>query len=127
MPTSDIKLDLLEDEMNYTALMQDVSLSLLEYVNKECDRRNELRKFFMPPGVFDGIVNVFVQQLKKKPIRPHLCDPKARAALIEQFVGKIESSLTDREPRTFAEICEVLPCVTLQLNKANLSEPFAEL
>lgn len=69
--------------------MQDMSLSLHDHVHKS-GRREELRKLFLPPGVFDGVVSVLVQQLTKNPIRPHICDAGARKALIEQLVTKIE-------------------------------------
>lgn len=57
MTTSDIKKDLLFDEHSYTAIVQDITLDLHDHVNAG-ERRNELRKFFLPVGVFDGIVNV---------------------------------------------------------------------
>jgi len=82
-----VKLELLTDEHSYTALVQDFNLSLQEYIeckkSGDSERRLALRKFFMPPGVFDGLVNVLVQQLTKKPMRPHLCDAQARLALID--------------------------------------------
>lgn len=40
---------------------------------------------------------------------------------------KILKGLPDREPRKFAEICEVLPIITLDLPKANLSPAFVDL
>ena len=42
-------------------------------------------------------------------------------------MAKIEGGLPDREPRKFADICEVLPMITLDLPKANLSPAFADL
>jgi hypothetical protein len=79
-----IKEDVLHDELKYTHLQQDLSLSLLDYIEsfKEDDERNTLKHFFMPPGIFDGVVNILAQQLTKSPIRPHVCDPAARMALI---------------------------------------------
>ena len=106
--------------------MQDMSLSLHDHIHKG-ERREELRKLFLPPGVFDGVVSVLVQQLTKNPIRPHICDAGARKALIEQLVTKIEQALPDREPRSLSDICEVLPCVGLDLPKANLSPAFVDL
>lgn len=128
MTGREIKDDLLYDESAYTAIVQDVTLNLHDYVNKNEDRRIALRKFFLPPGVFDGIVNVLVQQLTKNPVRPHICDEGARIALIEQLCNQIVDTLSkDREPRTFADVCEVLPCITLNLPKANLSGAFSDL
>lgn len=57
MPSRDIKNELLFDEHSYTAIMQDITLDLHDHINKG-ERRNELRKFFLPAGVFDGIINV---------------------------------------------------------------------
>ena len=73
MSAREIKDDLLFDESAYTAIVQDISLSMHDYISKG-ERRNELRKFFLPPGVFDGVVNVLAQELTKKPMRPHICD-----------------------------------------------------
>ena len=127
MSSSEIREDLLDDENAYTAIVQDLSLTLHDYVNVG-DRRNELRKFFLPPGVFDGIINILVQQLLKKPIRPHICDEQARKALVKQLCDKIVEEVTkDREPRTFAQVCEVLPQIALDLPKKNLSAPFVDL
>ena len=81
----------------------------------------------MPPGVFDGLVNVLVQELAKKPIRPHLCDPQARQKIIEQLVNKITTTVNDREPRKFSDICEVMPMIVLDLPKSNLSAGFSDL
>ena len=55
-------------------------------------------------------------------MRPHLCDSKARKALIKQFVGTIRERLGDKEVRSFAEICEAMPSLVLKLNKADLGE-----
>ena len=123
----------MHDEHAYTALVQDFSLTLNDYIEQRAsgdkERRLVLRKFFMPAGVFDGLINVLVQQLTKRPIRPHLCDAQARYALLDQIVRKLEAACEafDREPRTFSEVCEALPCVTLDLPKANLSSAFVEL
>lgn len=46
-----------------------------------------------------------VQEIVKKPMRPHLCDKHARVALIHQFVTKVRTALVGHEVRTFAEIC----------------------
>ena len=60
--------------------------------------------------------------MRKKPLRPHLCSPNARKVLIAQLVKKIRENLGDNEIRTFAEICEAMPLLTLQLNKSDLGE-----
>jgi len=96
---------------------------MIDYIDSfPTEERNDLRRFFIHPGVFDGFVAVLAQELRKKPMRPHLCDPKARMALIDQFVSKVRQGLGDREVRTFAEICEVIPMMTLQLKKGDLHQ-----
>ena len=55
-------------------------------------------------------------------MRPHLCDSKARKALIGQLVEKIRGNLGSKEVRSFAEICEAMPILVLNLNKADLGE-----
>ena len=104
MKATDIKRELLTDEMSFTGLTQDMALSLHDHINKG-EKRSELRKFFMPPGVFDGVVNVLVQELTKNPVRPHLCDSAARKALIDQLVTKITHAFQKSEPRRFADVC----------------------
>jgi hypothetical protein len=79
-----------------------------------------LKKFFIHPGIFDGLVSVMVREMTKKPIRPHLCDKHARRQLIHQLVTKIRSALGTTEIRTFAEICEEFPIMKLELKKSDL-------
>jgi hypothetical protein len=43
----------------------------------------QYKEFFNSPGVFDGLVNVLIQELRKAPIRPHLCDAKQRTQVID--------------------------------------------
>lgn len=76
----------------------------------------------MPPGIFDGIVNILVQQLTKTPIRPHICDPQARMALIKQFVEIVRQKMREikHEPKDFADVCESLPMIKLKLKKSDL-------
>jgi hypothetical protein len=90
-----IKEEILSDELQYTGVQQDLSLSLLEYIDShEGEAKNNLKHFFMPPGLFDGIVSILAQELTKKTIRPYICEPTARRALIHQFVSKIRTKLT---------------------------------
>ena len=58
-----------------------------------------------------------VQELTKKAMRPHLCDKQARLKLIHQLVTKIRAGLGTNEIRTFAEICEAMPILKLELKK----------
>ena len=75
MANADVKREILQDEKSYVAIYQDFCLSVLDYIKEqEVQERKALQKFFDSPGVFDGLVNVLVLQLHKKPIRPHLCD-----------------------------------------------------
>lgn len=79
MANKDVKADILKDEQSYVAIYQDFCLDVLDYINaQDTDERKELDRFFDSPGVFDGFVNVLVQQLHNKPIRPHLCDKNQR-------------------------------------------------
>ena len=55
-------------------------------------------------------------------MRPHLCDSKARKILIAQLVEKIRENLGENEIRTFAEICEAMPLLILELKKSDLGE-----
>ena len=59
-----------------------------------------------------------MQELRKKPMRPHLCDSKARRAVISQLVETIRERLGEREVRSFAEICEHVPLLELKLRKS---------
>jgi len=69
----------LADETSYVQLQQDLSISLLDFISSQtAEESTALRQFFAHPGVFDGLVSVLVQELNKKPMRPHLCDPNAR-------------------------------------------------
>ena len=53
-------------------------------------------------------------------MRPHLCDKYARRQLIHQLVTKIRKALGAQEIRTFAEICEEIPIMKLELKKSDL-------
>lgn len=57
-----------------------------------------------------------------------MCDPKARAALVQQFVEIIRKKCREmrHEPVDFADICEALPLIRLKLKKADLGA-YAEL
>jgi hypothetical protein len=45
-----------------------------------------VRRLFTSPAVFDALVSILVQELRKKPIRYHLCVPEARRQVIHQVV-----------------------------------------
>lgn len=79
----DVKEDLITEQTSYVALQQDFSLDLLDYIDSHTgSEMNALKKFFIHPGIFDGLVSVMVQEMTKKAIRPHLCDKQARRKLI---------------------------------------------
>jgi len=80
-----IKEDIITDEVKYVAIYQDFAIELLDFIQKQTPYENYVahREFFSSPGVFDGLVNVLAQELRKSPMRPHLCDSKARKVLIE--------------------------------------------
>ena len=61
-------------------------------------------------------------------MRPYLCDPVGRKALLRQFIEKIRTHLknTNHQAKDFSEVCEVLPMIRMQLNKKDLSV-FSEL
>ena len=71
--------------MNFVAVYQDFSLSLIDYINSKepYDTMMEYRQLFDAPGVFDGLVNVLIQEFRKKPMRPHLADREARMEVID--------------------------------------------
>ena len=94
---------------------------MLDYIEShQGDEHNALRKMFIHPAVFDGLVSVLIQELTSKAMRPHLCDKHARKQLIHQLVTKVRAGLGDVEIRSFAEICEHIPCLKLELKKADL-------
>lgn len=79
MANKDVKADILKDEQSFVAIYQDFCLDVLDHIKAQpLDERKALDKFFDSPGVFDGFVNVLVQQLHNKPMRPHLCCKKQR-------------------------------------------------
>ena len=53
----------MQDDINYTHFQQDISLSLLDYIESftNDEERNIIKHFFMPPGIFDGVVNILAQ------------------------------------------------------------------
>lgn len=78
-----VKEEILTDEMMYIGLQQDLAHEMLAYIESHTgDALNETKQFFMPPGIFDGIISIMMQELKQKAIRPYLCDPTGRKALL---------------------------------------------
>jgi hypothetical protein len=131
MENTQVKTEVLQDETNYVAVYQDFSLSLLDYINSQEPYENALlfKEFFNSPGVFDGLVNILVQELRQKPIRPYLCDPQARRVVIDQLVHTV-MDMCDKQNlvlHEFAEVVERLPLIKLRLEKKHLGEGYREL
>lgn len=126
-----VKEEILQDEDHYVALYQDFCLSLIDYVDQQEPYETHLvyKKFFNSPGVFDGLVNVLVQELRKSPIRPHLCDKEQRKNVIEQIVHAVMDLCTEKNLvlHDFAEIMEHMRVLRLTLKKADLAAPFDAL
>ena len=105
-----IKEEVMQDEDNYVAVYQDICLSVLDYIESQetLEARKDLKEFFAPPGIFDGLVNLLVQQIAKSPIRPHICDSKSRRILIHELVTRftdlsIEKNLKVHDFKEFME------------------------
>ena len=106
-------------------MQQDFCIDLMEVIeNWSTDKEENLRikRFFMPPGLFDGLVNILILELKKSPMRPHICERGSRRALMRQMIDIITTTVTDRQPRDFSEICEIFPVMHLSLPKSNLDK-----
>ena len=95
------------------------------------DAYNLWREFLSPPGFFDGIVSVCLQELRRKPIRMHLCDTaKGRRVLLDQLINKIYDYLVIERKfkvKNFGDVCRYMPKINLKLKKSDLSEEFADL
>lgn len=98
---------------------------LLDYIREqEVDDRKELEQFFEAPGLFDGLINVLVQELSKGPIRPHLCDKNQRKKLVVALVQHFKATCEEKNLKIhdFAEIPEHLRCITIELKKSDLAK-----
>lgn len=74
---------MITEQASYVAIQQDFSLDLLEYIESHTgEELHSLKRFLIHPGLFDGIISIMVQEMHKKPMRPHLCDKYARRQLI---------------------------------------------
>lgn len=95
------------------ACTQEFSLSLLDYLEMQTpyETQKVLKEFFNAPGVFDGLVNVLVQELRKSPMRPHLCDKQARLKVIDELVHHMMTRCAEKDIvlHDFAEMIERLP------------------
>jgi hypothetical protein len=57
----DVKEDVITEQTSYVALQQDFSLDLLDYIDSfSGSELNSMKKFFIHPGIFDGLVSVLV-------------------------------------------------------------------
>ena len=94
-------------------------MTLLDHINQQTPYETHLvyKNFFNAPGVFDGLVNVLVQELRRSPIRPHLCDSGARKHVIEQVVRVLINTCEENNLilHDFNEIFEKLTVIKLDL------------
>jgi hypothetical protein len=97
---------------------------LHDYINKSIaseplEYQQSVRRLFQSPAVFDGLVTILVQELRKKPIRYHLCVPEARDKVIDQIVRKMVQVMIEKKlnPQKIGEIIENAPCVVIDLDK----------
>lgn len=65
--------------------------------------------------MFDGLVSILAQEMRKKPMRPYLCHRESRIKIIDQMVTKIlEMVQTNKlKPMKFSEIIEFMPMIKL--------------
>lgn len=121
-----VKEAVLHDEERFFAVQQDFSLHLNDYINKAAD--NEVTRLFSSPALFDGFVTILVQELRKKPIKYHLCVPEARMAVIDQLVKAFVGVMHEKKlnPQKLPEIIEHLSMIVIDLPKKNLGS-FADL
>lgn len=70
-----------------------------------------------------------IQEFRKKPIRPHLADKKARMEVIDQIVNSIKDICYEQSLilHDFSEVPERLPMIKINLEKKNLSPENADL
>ena len=97
-------------------------LEVIENYSDDKETNLKVKRFFTPPGIFDGLVSILIQELKKNPMRPHLCERKARKAIMKQLVETFVTKVVNRVPRDFQEICDDLPLIYLHLPKSNLEK-----
>lgn len=67
---------------------------MLDYMNKEIlgesiEYQQNVKRLLQSSAVFDGLVSILVQELRKKPIRYHLCVPEARKSVIDQVIRQV--------------------------------------
>ena len=71
-------------------------MEIIEDWSSDKDETLRIKRFFTPPGIFDGLVTVLILELKKSPMRPHLCEKNARRQLMRQIIDIITTTVTDR-------------------------------
>ena len=116
--------ELVQDEQSYVALYQDFALNLIDISNEQ----PEIKQFFNSPGVFDGLVNILVQEIKKSPMRPHLAEVNSRKAVMQEIVRQFMKMCDQHNLiiHDFPEICERLSMMTLNLEKKHLNNQDAQ-
>ena len=116
LSNKEVKEEIIKDELSFAALFQEFSGSLIDFVNCEGPERQERRYFFTHPGIFDGVINVLVQELRRKAIRPHLMFEETRQAIISQVYDQIRAAVQNRQVRDFKEIIDELKLIKLNLD-----------
>lgn len=122
-----MKEAVLKDEESFFAVQQDFSIFLNDYIFKgissqSLEHQQNVKRLFQSPAVFDSFVAILVQELRKKPIRYHLCVPEARGAVIEQLVNQMVNTMLEKKlnPQKMGELIEHMPLVVINLDKKNL-------
>jgi hypothetical protein len=111
----DVKEYVLKDEESFVALYQDFCLDLLDLISEKepYEVHLEYKQLFQAPGVFDGLINVLVRELRNSPIRPHLCNKESRRRLLSMVVDEIKKMADEKKLilHDFAEIIERIRCI----------------
>jgi len=72
MSNKEFKTDVLHEEKLFIQLYQDLSIALLDYIEDPMhseEHRLELKTFFTPASLFDSLVSILVQEMRRKPMR----------------------------------------------------------
>jgi hypothetical protein len=66
MTNSEVKLDVIKDEISFVAIFQDFCLDLIDLIKAKQPYSEYLRyrDLYASPGVFDGIVSMLVQEIR---------------------------------------------------------------
>jgi hypothetical protein len=130
MPNKEVKEDVLREEVTYVAIYQDFCLDLLDLLKakKPYSEYQRYRDLYAAPGVFDGVVNMLVQELRQSPIRPYLCCKKARVEIMDQVTEQIMELATDKNLKLhdFTDIPEHQRLMKIKLHQSMLDPSFRD-